>query len=82
MAVEVPMEPFSASDPLELLDMATLPFLGFDAAADGQRFLGPCRLVVVTVGADSDCRPSGYKPMSARGGSADGTRGAVKDCLM
>ena len=33
------MEPFSASDPLELSDIVARRFTNFDVTADGQRFL-------------------------------------------
>ena len=36
---EVTMEPFSASDPLELLNVARRRYTRFAATADGQRFL-------------------------------------------
>ena len=39
LVAEVAMEPFSASDPLELSDIVTRIFSNFDVTADGQRFL-------------------------------------------
>ena len=46
LVAEVAMEPFSASDPLELLDIIHRSGVHFDVTADGQRFL-------VTVPVDS-----------------------------
>ena len=39
LVAEVEMEPFSASDPLELSDIVMRAFSNFDVTADGQRFL-------------------------------------------
>ena len=47
LVAEVTMEPFSASDPIELSDLVTRTLSNFDVTADGQKFL-------VTVPAGSD----------------------------
>ncbi len=47
LVAEVEMEPFSASEPLELSDIVMHPFFRFDVTADRQRFL-----VAVPAGSD------------------------------
>ncbi len=47
LVAEVTMEPFSASDPVELSDTVMRPGANLDATADGQRFL-----VTTFVGSD------------------------------
>ncbi len=71
------MEPFSASDPVELSDIVMRPNTNFDVTADGQRFL-------VTVPAGSgdtgDTAPAGRDqshPQLVRGVEAAGADGAV-----
>ncbi len=47
------MEPFSASDPLELSDIVTPPLSPFDVTEDGQRFL----VTVPAAGGEAEGEP-------------------------
>ncbi|MFQ5742984.1 MAG: protein kinase [Acidobacteriota bacterium] len=57
LVAEVEMEPFSASDPLELSDITRRLFANFDVTADGQRFLVTVRAGGVDAGDTEPATP-------------------------
>ena len=58
LVAEVAMEPFAASDPLELSDIVRRIFSNFADTADGQRFL----VTAVGVGGNASGRPAPALP--------------------